>query len=142
MKSESHDDGNDREILQLDIPYHNRFDIWIDRSGTVYRISEMADSHIFSVMENLIKSVRMQRRKHIAYLEGLVAMYDDTLMGTIENQLRTTIETTLATVSKMNTDAYGQTYVTSFEPIMIEAAARNMRDPFAPDYEKNNANHD
>jgi hypothetical protein len=109
--------------------------IWHDKEGVSHLIPEMADHHLFSVMENLITAARAQRRQTIETLENNpvmdlpVAQCSPTLL-----ELRDRIEATLSDTLAMNTDAFGETNITSYAAIMTEAAHRAMRDPFHPDY--------
>lgn len=114
--------------------------VWVDKEGKEYNISEMSDFHLFSVMEALTKMTRMRRRREIDYLAGLVEMYDaegEAYLSKQAKHIQDHIEEMFNAVSSMNTDAYGKEHIPHYEAIMIEAAKRGMRDSFTPDYDKN-----
>lgn len=121
---------------------NNLESIWVDRSGKEYKINEMGDAHLFAVMEALLKLARMKRRKNLEYLTSLAEMYDEESLpylseGSIE--AKNYIDTQLDKINSMNTDAYGMEYISHYEFIMREAAAREMREPFNPIFDKSDA---
>lgn len=116
--------------------------LWIDKNGEAHDIPSMGDAHLWAVMEALTKLARMNRRIAIDTLSNTLAEYNfDHFTTSALVELQSLTESTYDSIITMNTDAFGKEFVPHYEPIMIEAAKRKMRDPFNPDYSKDaNAN--
>lgn len=116
---------------------------WINKEGVEYFIPTMGDFHLFSVMESLTKMARMKRRKELEYLQSLIEMYDvhtmDGYLSAGALAMAQQVQDLYNSTFTMNTDAYGKEHIPHYEDIMIEAAARGMREPFSPDYDKEDA---